>query len=87
MLTWEIILCVTPDLKDSTDSLMIWMMGYSIYSLKPLWSADHKVGRLQALWRAGLVRTQNIPVKLEHRAPTYISENDVFQIKNTCTDI
>lgn len=31
---------------------------------------DHKAGRLQALPRAGLVRTQNIPVALEHRAPT-----------------
>ena len=31
---------------------------------------DHKAGRLQALLRAGLVGIQNIPVELEHRAPT-----------------
>lgn len=49
-------------------------------------AAGHEVGRLQALQRARLLRTLNIPVKLEHMAPTEVCENDVFQIKTTGMD-
>lgn len=50
-------------------------------------AANPEVERLQALQRAELLRTLNIPVKLEHTAPTEVSENHVFQIKGTGMDI
>lgn len=83
MLTWEIMLCVPPDQKDSTDPLMFCMMGYRVCSLKPQMTTKqegckHCRGQGQLELRIFL---------LNWNTELLLSENDVFHIKNTCTDI